>query len=144
MFHWIADHERLFGRLFAALRPGGRLVAQCGGAGNVERFHRAAAAAAAEPPYAEHLDGWRGPWNFAGAEETAELLRGVGFEAVETWLEDAPVRPPDPAHYLRTVCLGHHLERLPEELQPGYVEAVLERSDAELDYVRLNMQARRP
>ena len=144
VFHWIADHERLFGRLFAALRPGGRLVAQCGGAGNVERFHRAAAAAAAEPPYAEHLDGWRGPWNFAGAEETAELLRGVGFEAVETWLEDAPVRPPDPAHYLRTVCLGHHLERLPEELQPGYVEAVLERSDAELDYVRLNMQARRP
>ena len=32
-FHWIADHERLFARLHAALRPGGRLVAQCGGAG---------------------------------------------------------------------------------------------------------------
>ena len=34
-FHWIADHDRLFERLFAALRPGGRIVAQCGGAGNV-------------------------------------------------------------------------------------------------------------
>ena len=32
-FHWIADHERLFARLHAALRPGGRFVAQCGGAG---------------------------------------------------------------------------------------------------------------
>ena len=35
-FHWIADHERLFARLHAALRPGGRLVAQCGGEGNID------------------------------------------------------------------------------------------------------------
>ena len=34
-FHWILDHDTLFRRLNAALRPGGRLVAQCGGAGNV-------------------------------------------------------------------------------------------------------------
>ena len=144
VFHWIADHERLFSRLFAALRPGGRLVAQCGGAGNVEGFHHAAKAAAADPPYAEHLAGWQGPWNFAGAEETAERLRRAGFEAVETWLEEAPVRPPDPSHYLRTICLGPHLERLPDELRAGYVEAVRERFGGELDYVRLNMLARRP
>ena len=144
VFHWIADHARLFARLFAALRPGGQLVAQCGGAGNVERLHRAARAAAAEPPYAEYLGGWQGPWNFAGADETAERLRRAGFEGVETWLEEAPVRPPDPAHYLRTICLGPHLERLPENLRPGYVDAVLERADDELDYVRLNIAARRP
>ncbi len=35
-FHWIADHDRLFARLRDALVPGGRLVAQCGGAGNVD------------------------------------------------------------------------------------------------------------
>jgi len=29
-FHWVLDHERLFRELFAALRPGGRLVAQSG------------------------------------------------------------------------------------------------------------------
>src|SRR5919198_3980968 len=34
-FHWIADHERLFARLFEALRPGGRLLAQCGGRGDI-------------------------------------------------------------------------------------------------------------
>jgi len=34
-FHWIADHDRLFEHLFAALKPGGRIVAQCGGEGNV-------------------------------------------------------------------------------------------------------------
>ena len=144
VFHWIADHERLFERLFAALRPGGRLVAQCGGAGNVARFHRVAAAVGAEPPFANHLAGWTGPWNFAGAEETAERLRRAGFYAIETWLEPYPVTPADPSGYLRSVCLGYHLERLPERLRATYVEDVRSRCGPDLDYVRLNIDARRP
>ena len=39
-FHWILDHDALFRRLFAALRPGGRLVAQCGGRGQHRRHPR--------------------------------------------------------------------------------------------------------
>ena len=146
VFHWIGDHEALFGRLHAALRPGGRLVAQCGGAGNVERFHEAARRAGEEPPFGEHLDGWSGPWNFAGAGETAERLEGAGFQEVDTWLEPAPVTPEDTTGYLRTVCLGYHLERLPEPLRDSYVQAVEESlgGNAELDYVRLNMTAVRP
>ena len=144
VFHWIADHERLFERLFAALRPGGRLVAQCGGAGNVERFHRAADAVGSESPYAAYLADWTGPWNFAGPDETAARLRRAGFVDVEAWLEPRPVAPPDPSGYLRSVCLGYHLERLPKELRAGYVEAVRERCGRELDYVRLNIDARRP
>jgi trans-aconitate 2-methyltransferase len=143
VFHWIADHERLFERLFAALRPGGRLVAQCGGAGNVERFHEAADAVSSEPPYAEYLAGWTGPWNFAGAGETAARLRTAGFVDVDTWLEPRAVAPPDPSGYLRSVCLGYHLERLPEHLRAQYVAAVRERCGRELDYVRLNLVARR-
>jgi trans-aconitate 2-methyltransferase len=144
VFHWIEDHDRLFERLFATLRPGGRLVAQCGGAGNVERFHRAAADVGAEPPYADYLAGWAGPWHFAGAEQTANRLRRAGFTEVETWLEPRPVAPPDPTGYLRSVCLGPHIERLPEALRTGYVEAVRDRCGRELDYVRLNIDARRP
>jgi trans-aconitate 2-methyltransferase len=144
VFHWIADHDRLFGRLFAALRSGGRLVAQCGGAGNVERFHRAADAVGSESPYAEFLAGWTGPWNFAGAQETASRLHRAGFFDVDTWLEPRAVAPPDPSGYLRSVCLGYHLERLPEQLRAPYVEAVRERCGGELDYVRLNITARRP
>jgi trans-aconitate 2-methyltransferase len=143
VFHWIPDHDRLFDRLFAALRPGGRLVAQCGGEGNVAAFHRAAREAAAEPPYAEHLAGWQGPWNFAGPEETAARLARAGFEGIETWLEPYPVVPDDPEDYLRTVCLGYHLEQLPEELRGRYVTSVLARAGDELDYVRLNITARR-
>ena len=144
VFHWIADHDRLFERLHAALRAGGRLVAQCGGEGNVARFHAAAREAAAEEPYASHFEGWEGPWKFAGADETARRLERAGFGHVETWLEPHPVVPDDPGDYLRTVCLGYHLERLPEELREGYVQAVLERRDPVLDYVRLNITAGRP
>jgi trans-aconitate 2-methyltransferase len=144
VFHWIPDHDRLFERLFAALRPGGRLVAQCGGAGNVERFHRAADAVGAEPPYAEYFAGWVGPWNFAGPDETAKRLERTGFTEVDTWLERRPVAPPDPTGFLRTVCLRRHLERLPEKLRAGYTDAVRERCGSELDYVRLNITARRP
>jgi trans-aconitate 2-methyltransferase len=144
VFHWVQDHDELFARLYEALRPGGVLVAQCGGKGNVERLHAAAREVGAEAPYAEHLAGWEGPWNFADAEETAARLERAGFSEVDTWLEPYPVTPEDPASFLRTVCLGPALERLPEEVRDGYVEAVLGRSGPELDYVRLNIDAKKP
>ncbi|HEY6779434.1 MAG TPA: methyltransferase domain-containing protein [Thermoleophilaceae bacterium] len=144
VFHWLPDHDRLFARLFAALEPGGRLVAQCGGAGNVERFHLSVREVAARPPYAEHLGGWAGPWNYASPEQTAERLERAGFDEIETWLEPYPVTPEDPFGYLRSVCLGHHLLRLPEELRDPFVADVVEHADPELDYVRLNIDARRP
>jgi trans-aconitate 2-methyltransferase len=142
VFHWIGDHDALFARLHAALRPGGRLVAQCGGEGNVERLHRVTGALGNREPYAPYLAGWQGPWHFAGAAETAARLEGAGFTEVKTWLEPYPVTPPDPISFLRTVCLGPHLQRLPEDLRDSYVEAVCERGGAELDYVRLNIEAK--
>jgi len=145
VFHWVPDHDRLFGRLHAALRPGGRLVAQCGGEGNVERFLAAASEVAGEPPFDEHLAGWTGPWNFRSPESTAARLERAGFEAVECWLERRPAVPPDPRAYLASICLGCHLEQLPSELRDPYVDAVRERlgDPAEIDYVRLNVEARR-
>ena len=145
VFHWVPDHELLFRRLYQVLKPGGRISAQCGGEGNVERFHGVAAEVGAEAPFAEHLAGWRGPWNFAGAEITRERLLRASFTGVETWLAPWPVNPPEPREYFRTVCLGHHLERLPERLRDDYVDAVTARigDRPELDYVRLNIVARR-
>ena len=144
VFHWVPDHPALFARLHAALKPGAPLVAQCGGKGNIERFHERAREVAGQAPYDEYLGGWEGPWNFATAEETAKRLDAAGFRDVQTWLEDSPVVPPEPETFLRVVCLGHHLEALPEELREPYTRDVLERcgDPVELDYVRLNIVAR--
>jgi len=145
VFHWVGDHQALFDRLVAALRPGGRISAQCGGSGNVKRFHATTREVAAEEPFAEYLAGWTGPWNFAGADETAERLERSGFREVEVWLEPKPVVPEFTEEYLRTVCLGNHVERLPGHLRDPFVRAVAERcgQPVELDYVRLNMVAAR-
>ena len=142
-FHWIADHAALFRRLRAALREGGLLVAQCGGAGNIAATHAAAREVGAREPFAPYFEGWTGPWRFAGPQETEELLRAAGFARARCWLEERPVTPDDPQTYLREINLGAHLERLPEELREPFVDAVLarHRSPVTLDYVRLNIDA---
>jgi trans-aconitate 2-methyltransferase len=143
-FHWILDHERLFARLRAALRPGGRLVAQCGGLGNVAEHAQAIAAVATRSEYARHFEGMTLMWNFAGPEETEDRLRAAGFASARCWLEAKPVTPEDPLRFTMTVTLGPHLARLPEELRRPFAEAILERSPQPLtlDYVRLNIEAR--
>jgi trans-aconitate 2-methyltransferase len=145
VFHWVADHDALFGSLARALAPGGRLSAQCGGAGNVAAVHQAAIVAVADVGLAEHFAGWAGPWNFAGPDVTEKRLRAAGFEDIECWLEAWPVNPDEPRAYLETVCLGPHLERLPKNTHERFLDAVMARlgEHPTLDYVRLNIVAQR-
>ncbi len=137
-FHWLPDHAALFRNLAAVLRPGGRLVAQCGGAGNI---------ASVVAILATIGDGWTGPWTFATPAETAARLEAAGFTEVETWLQPEPTPlEPGPAieTFLRTVILGDHLARLPETDRTAFVAAVAARLPRpEIDYVRLNIVARR-
>jgi trans-aconitate 2-methyltransferase len=144
-FHWIADHDRLFERLLAALVPGGRMAAQCGGAGNVAELEAAARAVGEREPFAPALRGWPGPWTFAGTGETADRLRRLGWVDVWTWSYHVRVEPEDPREYLGTVALGSHTERLAPPLRDAFVDAVLaELDEPVVDYVRLNILARRP
>ena len=142
-FHWIHDHEALFAALAGALRPGGRLVAQCGGKGNIERFRKLADEVAAEERFAGYFRGWQRPWNYADAPQTAERLEQAGFVEVETWLEPRRVLPE--RAFVKTVCLLRHLEVLPEELRDPFVDRAIERAGEPLvlEYIRLNMTARR-
>jgi trans-aconitate 2-methyltransferase len=143
-FHWIGDHDRLFTRLKAALKPGGRLVAQCGGAGNVAAVKSAGFKLASQEPFAEHLGDWPGDWNFASPQETEQRLRRLGYDDVWCWSTRVDVPLDDPAGYLATICLGSFLERLPEELHEPFIDAAVEILGAPLtiEYVRLNILAR--
>jgi len=57
----------------------------------------------------------------------------------------APTEPPEPRSFVETVCLVRHLDPLPADLRPQFVDEALRRAGAPLtlDYVRLNMTARR-
>lgn len=142
-FHWIVDHERLFARLRENLVPGGRLVAQCGGEGNVAGHARAIATVASRPGYAPHFEGTTAMWNFAAPDSTEAKLRAAGFSDVRCWLQPKPYAPAEPLRFTMTVTLGPHLACLPEELRQPFAEAVLELCEQPLtlDYVRLNIEA---
>jgi trans-aconitate 2-methyltransferase len=142
-FHWIPDHDRLFRRLHAALRPGGRLVAQCGGQGNIDILRGKVGAVLAREPYAEHFVDWRSPWNYAASEETRERLLSAGFASAECWLMPAPREPEHPREFLSTIVLGPHVQRLPEQLRDRFMDDALSvlGEPVVVDYVRLNIDA---
>lgn len=136
--HWVLDHDRLFRHLAAALRPGGRLVAQCGGEGNIDTVVSAL----------RHLGRFEpSPWLFATPDDTRRRLEGAGFTGVDAWLheEPTPFDGDDSLHtFLATVVLRSHLDRLPVADQQPLVEAVARLvPDRVLDYVRLTMVATR-
>jgi trans-aconitate 2-methyltransferase len=135
-FHWVPDHDAMFANLVAVLRPGGRLAAQCGGAGNIARIQAILATIG---------DGWLGPVHFETAEATADRLHVAGFTDVVCRLTPRPT-PFDAGDafetYLATVVLGAHLERLPTGDRAGFVREVATRLDGPwIDYVRLDIDA---
>jgi trans-aconitate 2-methyltransferase len=148
-FHWIKDHERLFERLARALKPGGRLVAQCGGRGNIARTRAAIEQVMGEDRYGEFFTDWQETWYFADPETTRARLEAAGFEAVETWLHDEPTEfgsVGELARFLKTVVLRQHLTVLPEAERDPFAAAVAGRlAEAGgllvVDYVRLNVLA---
>ena len=144
-FHWVHDHDALFAALHRILAPGGQLVAQCGGRGNIDAFRTLADAIAGEEPFAPYFSDWQRPWNYASDDETAVRLRAAGFTDVSCWIEPKSVTPEDRRSFIQTVCLVRHLDPLPSELREPFVARVLERAGEPfvLEYVRLNMTARR-
>ena len=151
-FHWVKDHQALFASIFATLRSGGKLHAQCGGGPNLRRAHELAEQVMHAAPFATYFASWPGPWEFANAEVTAERLAKAGFVAVETSIEEASTTlatEEDYREFVTTVIYHPHLEKLPDPgLKQAFIDRVTELAAREpvpftLDYWRLNMQGRK-
>ena len=151
-FHWVKDHAALFAGIFAALRAGGKLHAQCGGGPNLRRAHELAETIMHAAPFTGYFTDWPGPWEFANAEVTADRLARAGFVEIETSLEEAPTTLATEADYrefVTTVIYHAHLERLPRaDLKQQFIDRVTALAANEpvpftLDYWRLNMSARK-
>jgi trans-aconitate 2-methyltransferase len=142
-FHWVRDHDLLFRRLRAAMRPGAPLVGQCGGEGNVAEFEAAIEAASRLREFVAAFEGWPTPYNFAGPETTAARLEAAGFAEAHCWLEEKLVRPEQPREFAAVAGLAPHLERLPYDRRDAFVDAVIDRLEQPISfrYVRLNIDA---
>jgi len=152
-FHWVLDHDRLFQNLYRALRPGGWLCAQCGGGRNIARLLARVEALITTDPYCDYFAAYQFPWEFSNAETAAGRLRRAGFEQIETSLENTPTTFPNAQEFqefVESVILRNHLQHIPEPDRRKQFLAELTRQAAAdnppflLDYVRLNLQGRRP
>lgn len=151
VFHWIKDHEKLFANIFRSLRPGGLLLAQCGGGANLKRFRDRTDQATALPEFAPYFQNWRKVWEYPNAEQTAGRLQRASFVDIHTGLEEMPTTFPDEETFrafCATVTLGPYMDRLPEELHDRFLDPIIQEAAQDdppftLDYWRLNMQARR-
>jgi trans-aconitate 2-methyltransferase len=136
-FHWVPDHLVLFCNLAAVLRPHGQLAAQCGGVGNV---------ASVEAAVNQLGQTFGGSKTFATPNETRQRLGAAGFIDIEVSLHDEPttIPPDDFEAFLETVCLGGLLEGIAPAERDAFVHEVAMRMPGpRIDYVRLNIRARR-
>lgn len=130
-FHWVLDHDALFHHLAAVLKPGGQLVVDCGGAGNIA----AVLDVLRELGHPDH------PWNYAGVEETEAQLRAAGFDRMDVRLVPRVSRfaPEQFESFLTTVALRTYAT----ELGPGFIHEVATRlPEPALHWVRLEIVAR--
>jgi trans-aconitate 2-methyltransferase len=150
-FHWIPNHDGLFRSIHRALRPGGRLVAQAGGAGNLDRLYGHARRLMRSPRYDRFFTTWSEPHHFEDVADTEKRLKAAGFEPDDVSLVFAPVTFDGPGAYtefVAAVCLRHQLDCLPVGDRDGFMTRVTEEALGDdppltLDYWRLNISARK-
>lgn len=151
VFHWIKDHQKLFNNLFRSMRPGGLLLAQCGGGANLKRLRDRTERAMTLPQFAPFFQNWQRVWEYPTPEVTAERLQRAGFIEIHTGLEQAPATLADEQTFrafCATITLGPYVQRLPDELQDRFLDPIVadfaqDDPPFTLDYWRLNIQARR-
>lgn len=151
-FHWIHDHGALFRSIVTALKPGGRLAAQCGGAGNLSLFYARTERLMRDPRFARYFEEWEEPTYFADVETTRRRMAAAGFVDVDVSLEPAPTTfdgPEQFQEFIANVCVRHQGARLPNVerntfLRELTIAAAGDSPAFTLDYWRLNVTGTRP
>jgi len=150
VLHWIPEPSQVAAGVARALKPGGRLVAEFGGKGNIRRlvagFHRAFAALEMREPANVS------PWFYPGIAEYAAVLEKHGLETREACLFDRPTVLEDKERgledWIRMFRQGF-LETMGEENAGRWIQEVERECRADLfrdgswvlDYRRLRIAA---
>lgn len=148
--HWMRRPDAVIDGVWRALKPGGRFVAEMGGAGNVARITAALVAALDR----RGLDGAAAvPWYFPSAAEQRGRLAARGFRVTTAELFPRPTAlPGDIADWLETFAESF-TSRVAAARRPGLLAEVAKALEPQLrdgsgtwvvDYVRLRFVAQKP
>lgn len=149
--HWMRNAADIASTIALALRRGGRLAAELGGKGNIERLIRESEAAWVEVTGmtpGEELN----PWYFPSVSEYAHLLEACGMEVRYAALFDRPTPLDGGTGALRewvNMFLPGPLQKLPAEGRDAFLNRLEDRLRPQLwvggqwvlDYRRLRILA---
>jgi trans-aconitate 2-methyltransferase len=124
--HWIKDIPTVLKGVCRSLRPGGRILFQCGGKGNAAQLLDVTEEITRSEHFAGYFQGFRFPYYFYGPDDYDIWLRQAGLEPIRVELV-----PKDMFHqgrlglegFIRSTWLPY-LERLPESLRGQFVSEV--------------------
>jgi len=127
--HWVKDHLPVLKGVHRSLRPGGKVLFQCGGRGNAGKILDITEELTRSERWAQYYQGFRFPYHFYGAEEYKLWLSLAGLKARRVELV-----PKDMVHQgqaglegiIRNTWLPY-MERLPAGLRPDFVSDVARR-----------------
>ena len=150
VFHWVPDHARLWRAVAGWMMPGGRLVAQYGGQGNLGPEVDLIRRITSEAPFERSMGPEFRTTTFSGEAETRAMLEAAGFASVTTSLEPRLREFADePAYeaFLKTVILRPYRQFMPEAHWDLLLREFMARMAAGpgrvLHYVRLTVRGRR-
>lgn len=146
VLHWVNEPARAVTRMRAALKPGGRLVAEFGGHGNIAAIVTAMRAAALRHAGDVAL---ASPWFYPTPQEYGALLEAGGFEVRRIGLFPRPTPlPTGMAGWLDTFRapffrqFGPHAEAIKQEVMELLRPSLCDSNGRwTADYVRLRVEA---
>ena len=153
VLHWIKDQSAVTRGMFQVLRPGGRLVAEFGGQGNVQTIVNALRETLWQYGYEQQAT--VEPWYFPSVGQHASLLETHGFRVQWMHHYDRPTELADTedgiVDWLRMFA-GSFLLGIATDKQDAILDEVQEKLRTELyregkwyaDYQRLRFRAVRP
>ena len=130
--HWMSDHRAILRGVRAALAPGGRLLFEMGGRGNITEALAVVDDVIARPRWRGFFAGFVPPHHFFGPEDYEAWLPAAGFTATAIRVFER-----DMTHAGRSAFLGWlrttwftYIERVPPELAPVFVDEIADAYEA--------------
>lgn len=123
--HWVKDHLSVLQGVGRSLRPGGRILFQCGGRGNASEILNMATDLIRRETWSKYFQSFAFPYYFYGPEEYSPWLAQAGLKAlrVELLSKDMIHNKTGLEGWIRTTWLPY-LERLPEDMRQVFVGEV--------------------
>ncbi|HEY9805109.1 MAG TPA: methyltransferase domain-containing protein, partial [Candidatus Obscuribacterales bacterium] len=152
VLHWVKPPEAAIARMWQALKPGGRLVVEFGGKGNVKAIATALEQSLREMEYPnpETLN----PWYFPSIGEYTNRLEQQGFEVQFAALFDRPTPLADADGIQNWIKMfaQSFLQAVPAEQQTTFLSQIADRIRPQLyqngiwvaDYRRIRAIALKP